>query len=156
MKNNFDFASAMHVVSNGGMVSRECWDGNFVIKSDEIGNVCYFDIQDGELIVDELFVPDIYIIKANDWCLVDESIIARSKLDKRTEDEIQFDELMVELREIIVEMLELHNIDEERANIVESLATLIENEEDICEDCKTKPMVYDGTIADLLELLANG
>ena len=156
MKNNFDFASAMHVVSNGGMVSRECWDGGFVIKSDEVGNLCYFDIEDGELILDEMFVPDIHAIKTDDWYVVDESIIADSKLEKRTKDEIQFDELMIEFREIVEEMLDLHDIDDERAEIIEALATFIEDEECVSRDYKPKIMAYDGTIADLLELLANG
>ena len=40
MKQTFDYLNAMHVVVNGGAVSREAWNNETVIKLNEHEEVC--------------------------------------------------------------------------------------------------------------------
>lgn len=118
---NYSFAEAMNMVGNGGFVNREDHPENWYISLNEENNILSLYVeQDGDLFFEEDYAPDLDDIKAQDWYLREKP----QPKDKRTPDEIAFDEELLSVKDSLEAMKELM-IDETRQEILDSLEMIV-------------------------------
>lgn len=137
--NLFDFGTAMNIVGNNGCVSRLGFCSNEFLKIDEDGILSVFAYdceQEKENFIIE-YTADVEDIKAQDWFLFN-----IEELDFRTEDEVDFDELVLELRETVSEMCELGNVSMKRADLFFDLQNAL-NKFDMKRSPKTEEVKYN-------------
>lgn len=130
MKQTFDYLNAMHVVVNGGAVSREAWNNEAVIKLNEHEEVCEYIIdENGKLSQEELMVVTVQDVKANDWFVYE--------LDKQNPVQLAFEELEAQICDLVCEMDELdsHELDDEQLSVLEYLKVALKLYDDE-EECQ--------------------
>lgn len=134
MKQTFGYLDAMHVVVNGGTVSREAWNNEAVIKLNAHEEVCEYIIDENDnLSQEELMVVTVQDVKADDWFVYE--------LNKQNPTQLAFKELEKQICDLVCEMDELdqRELSDKQLSVLECLKdalTLYDEEEWNEEECQ--------------------
>ena len=129
----YSFAEAMNIVGNGGMVNRDDFPENWYIMLDEDNTLAQFkDSGDGELVFIGEYAVDLEDIKHQGWYL---KTLPQPK-DTRTEDEIEFDEELLSIKESLETMKQLGSVDGKRFSLYYILQKAIDEYEHQSKDNK--------------------
>lgn len=136
----YSFAEAMNMVGNGGLVNRDDFPEDWYIMLDEDNSLARFkDLGDGELIFIEEYIVDLEDIKHQGWYL---RTLPQPK-DTRTDDEIEFDEELLAIKESLETIKQLGSVDGKRFGLYYVLQKAIDEFEHQPKEYKLEKVLLD-------------
>lgn len=151
----YSFAEAMNIVGNGGCVNRTIFEDEYCLMLDKnTESVAVFvEIENGKIEYVDEYVPTIDDIKAQDWYLREKP----QPKDTRTNDEIEFDEEVLAIKESLETMGRLSGVDGARFSfyykVRQALETLNEGCDCLCEEPQEVNLPSGASTQDILEFV---